>query len=167
MILRLAAASTALALLLTACGGSTGEPSANPTERPEYARQAGEAGAERFAGYWVEALNEASDTGDTEALRSLSATSCAACTDFANQLDTIYGADGRVESEGWQVGKVVPEAGATDDDVTLLVTFQVPPQKVYPSADAEPESYEGGEQAFRMTLTREDGDWTITNLTAR
>ena len=161
MIVRLAAVSAALVLGLSACGTETEA----PPEEPGAA--AGQPGAEQFAGQWVDALNEATESGDTEELRTLAAAECAACTDFADQLDTIYGKDGRVESDGWEITKMVPEAGGTDDDVTLLMTVDASPQRVFASADADAKEFEGGQQAFRITVMRSEGAWRVTELEPR
>ena len=53
------------------------------------------------------------------------------CTDFPQQVDSIYDAGGRVESEDWTIKSVVPEHGATDQQVGMLITVTVPPNTVY------------------------------------
>lgn len=167
MIARLAAVSLALVLGMSACGSTDDDPSDEPSERPEFAQEAGVAGAERFAGYWVETLNEATDSGDTETYRSLASEDCAACEDFAQQLDTIYESGGRVESKGWEIAKIVPEAGATEDAVGLLMTVDVSEQTVYKTADAKADTFDGGTQAFRLELIREDEAWLVDDLSPR
>lgn len=154
------------ALLLLALAGCSSE-DAQVEAPPAYADNAGEAGAEQFAGYYVDTLNEATDSGETATLRDLSGTSCDACTDFADQLDTIYGKGGRVETDGWEVKTMVPEAGGTDDKVTVLVTVTIPEQKVFATQKAKAKTFDGGNQAFRMSMTRSDGEWQVTDLTPR
>lgn len=161
-----AAASVVLLLSLTACGGAD-EPAASESEVPAFADNEGAAGAEQFVGFWTDALNQATSSGDTEKFRSLSADACRACGDFANQLDKLYAAGGRVESDGWEINKVVPEAGATDNEVGLMVTFTVSPQKVYQSEDAKAQKFEGGNQGFRFHLVREQGEWQVHDLSPR
>ena len=165
MLSRIAAALSAVLLLsLAACGGDD-EPTAD--EVPAYADNAGEAGAEQFVGYWTDTLNTETASGETEDLKALASPECQACTDFATQLDQIYADGGRVESEGWEINKIVPEAGATDDEVGLLVTFAVSPQKVFESEDAKPQKFEGGNQGFRFHLVRDEGTWQVQDLTPR
>ena len=165
MLSRIAAALSAVLLLsLAACGGDD-EPTAD--EVPAYADNAGEAGAEQFVGYWTDTLNEATTSGETADLKALAAPGCQACTDFAAQLDDIYAGGGHVESEGWEINKIVPEAGASDDEVGLLVTFAVSPQKVYESEDAKAQEFEGGNQGFRFHLVRDEGTWQVQDLTPR
>ena len=165
MLSRIAAALSAVLLLsLAACGGDD-EPTAD--EVPAYADNAGEAGAEQFVGYWTDTLNTATASGETEDLKALASPECQACTDFATQLDQIYAGGGHVESGGWEINKIVPEAGATDDEVGLLVTFAVSPQKVFESEDAKPQKFEGGNQGFRFHLVRDEGTWQVQDLTPR
>ncbi len=163
---RTAAVPVVLLLSLTACGGDD-EPPADEGDVPAFADNEGTAGAEQFLGFWTDTLNEATATGDTEQLKSLSADECTTCDDFAEQLDQIYEAGGRVESDGWEIEKAVPEAGATDNEVGLLVTFSVSPQTVYQTEDAEAQEFEGGNQGFRFHLVREQGEWQVHDLSPR
>ena len=166
IVSRTAAASVVLLLFLTACGGEDGPTSAE-SDVPAFADNEGAAGAEQFVGFWTDTLNQATTSGDTEQLKSLATDACKACGDFASQLDQIYAAGGRVESGGWEINKVVPEAGATEDEVGLLVTFTVPPQRVYQSEDAKAQKFEGGNQGFRFHLVREQGEWQVQDLSPR
>jgi hypothetical protein len=162
VISRLAALPAVLLLTLTACGGDDVADS-----RPEYANEEGRAGAEKFAGYWVDQINVATESGDTKELKSLGLESCDVCTDFPEQLDEIYDAGGRVESQDWAIKTVVPERGATNDRVGMLITVEVPENTVYPTEDADPQTFPGGDQRFRMIVVREEDHWMIKELTPR
>jgi hypothetical protein len=167
---RLAALSAVLLFPLTACGDDGGAVLGGDDvakDRPAYANEEGQAGAEQFAGYWVDQINAASASGETEELRSLGLKSCDVCSDFPQQLETIYAAGGRVESENWTIKNVVPEAGNSDERVGMLLTVQVPENTVYASENAEPQKFPGGNQRFRMILVREDDHWMIKDLTPR
>jgi len=150
---------------LTACGADD-EPTATE-EAPAFADNAGEAGAEQFIGFWTDTLNEATTSGDTEELKALAAKECTACGAFAAQLDQIYAAGGHVESDGWAIEEITPEAGATDNEVGLLVKYKVAPQKVFESEDAKARDFDGGPQGFRFHLLREDGEWQVHDLSPR
>lgn len=164
MLSRLAAVS-ALVLTMSACGGSDG--SDTDSERPEFARNPGAAGAQQFADLWVDTVNRATETGETEELRSLAAPDCETCEVFPARLEQIYEAGGSIETEEWDIVEMVPEAGATDDAAAVLVTVQIPPQTVIESEGAEPTEVEGGRQAFRMVMERTDGDWFLQDVTPR
>lgn len=160
---RAAALTAALLLVLTACGGGDSVAEA----RPDYANQPGRGGAEKFAGYWVDQINKASATGKTAPLEALGLPECDTCTDFANHLDEVYSGGGRVESDDWTLKSVIPEHGATDDRVGMLLTVTVPPNKVYTSGDAKAQSFPGGDQRFRMIVVRKDDHWMIKDLEPR
>jgi hypothetical protein len=160
---RAAALIAALLLALTACGGGDSVAEA----RPDYANQPGRDGAEKFAGYWVDQINKASSTGKTDPLKALGLPACQTCTDFANHLDDVYGAGGRVESDDWTLKSVVPEHGATDQRVGMLLTVTVPPNKVYASEDGKAQSFPGGDQRFRMIVVRKADHWMIQELEPR
>lgn len=164
---RVLPALTAVLLLSSTAACGSDDPADTTGERPAYADNAGRAGAEQFVGFWTDTLNEATASGDTQELKSLAAADCTACADFAGQLDKIYAAGGHVESDGWAVNKVVPEAGATDDEVGLMVTFDVSPQTVYLKKKSKPQEFPGGTQGFRFHLIREDGDWAVQDLSPR
>lgn len=163
----LAALTAVLLLSSTAACSSDDDASGKTDEAPAYADNEGEAGAEQFIGFWTDTLNQATASGETAQLKSLATDECTACADFAGQLDQIYADGGHVESDGWAVNKVVAEAGATANEVGLLVTFDVSPQKVYLKKDAKPKEFQGGSQGFRFHLVREDGDWAVLDLTPR
>lgn len=167
MLSRIAAISVALLLSLTACGGEEQPSTQSENDVPAFADNPGQAGAEQFVGFWTDTLNEATTSGDTKQLKTLAADACKACGEFAAQLDRIYAAGGHVESDGWEIEEIVPEAGGTENEVGLLVTFQVAPQDVYKSEDAEVETFDGGRQGFRFHLVREQTEWQVHDLSPR
>ncbi len=167
MIRRLAALSAALLLALTGLSACSDDADTVAEARPDYANQTGEAGAEKFAGYWVDQINKATTTGDTKGLKSLGLDGCDVCTDFPQQVDSIYDAGGRVESEDWTIKSVVPEHGATDQQVGMLITVTVPPNTVYAKEGAEPQKFPGGDQRFRMIVVRQSEHWMIKELSPR
>src|SRR5512139_1381268 len=100
VIRRTAALSATLLLALTGLSACSGDDADTVAEaRPSYANQSGEPGAEKFAGYWVDQVNKATSTGETKGLKSLGLVGCDLCSDFPKQVDQIYAAGGRVESE--------------------------------------------------------------------
>ena len=147
--------------------GETDAGTGDVEERPGYAGEEGTAGAQQFATYWVETLNEATTSGETAQLRSLAAPECQTCDDFAEQLEEIYGAGGRVEAEGWEIASMTPEAGSSEDTTGLLLQVDVPAQQVYASEDAKVQEFEGGKQGLRMQLVWDDDQWFVANLSPR
>ena len=161
----------ACALTLVGCGGSD-SPSSSPTPTQSFAgptmpaqAQGGDRnGAKAFVSFWVETLNFATDSGDTEGLKALSTKECEACTGFAQTLDEIYGKGGRVDSGGWTVSAAVPIADQPENETAFQLRLELKPQKVYESKDAKPKKYPGGEQGARIILIREDDHWLVKRV---
>jgi hypothetical protein len=122
-----------------------------------------EAAAE-FVGHWVQTLNYATESGDTEGIKSLAAKDCRSCADFANTLDQIYGAGGHVESAGWELESAVPVADQPATEPSFQLALKLAPQTVYQSKGAKPEKFNGGTQPARIFLIREDDHWLVKRL---
>ena len=116
---RLAVVSGVLGLLLapvlSGCGGSA-EPqplprptaslspsSASPTPPvlPAAAEEKTKAGAIAFAGNFIEMLNFAGATGDTQQLRTLYLPLCTRCEAIADGIDQTYSAGGNISGGSW------------------------------------------------------------------
>jgi len=140
------------------------EPSAKASSVPSYANNTGTKGAEQFVGYWVDELNKATLTGKTAKFKSLAFSTCSRCTDFATQLDAIYGAGGHVETTGWKIDVMVPETGLPKGETGMSVKLKVAPQTVYKKKGATAEKHPGGELRIRLLLTRPAGVWRVTTF---
>lgn len=113
-------AAVAAAVLLLVAGCSDGDPSPrdpsstwSPTgtmetptsaapdpvepELPAEAKEASEAGARAFIGYYWELINYAQVTGDVKALKAVSARTCDVCTGLASDLRDLYRSGGHLE----------------------------------------------------------------------
>ncbi|QWZ09217.1 hypothetical protein KRR39_05340 [Nocardioides panacis] len=172
MIRRLLLPCVALvcALVLSSCGGGNDSP-ATVDGFPAYVTANNEKGAQSFARYWIDTLNEATNSGDTAKFKKLNKDSCTTCGDFAKQLDDIYGAGGRVETDGFKIKKIVNEAGVPAPGAGVSVVLTATPQKVYakrggdrpraqgrrPAAAADhgarPEALGDGPHRHRLTLS--------------
>lgn len=168
----LLAAVLACVVSLAGCSDSSSSPEASPTPTQTFAGPAMSSGAqgesrdaaESFVRYWVETLNYATDSGDTEGLKSLATKDCENCADFAQTLDEIYGKGGRVESKGWSLESAVPMADQPENQPAFQVKLKLQPQKVFATKDSEPETYPGGDQPARVVLIREDDHWLVEQL---
>jgi hypothetical protein len=163
VIRRLIALSAALACVFAVAGCSS-DKSGTPSGTPSYAQANDLHGAKEFASYWVDTLNQATDSGNTKKLRSLSLKSCTVCTDFADHLDRIYGAGGHVETKGWTVKSVIPVTGLPHGQTAFQVTSAISAQKVYEKKGAPVKKYKGGNEKLQMFLTRKDNHWLVQHL---
>jgi hypothetical protein len=155
--------SLACCLALTSCGGGD-EKKTDDLGIPAYARTNDEKGAQGFARYWIDTLNEATTSGDTKQFRKISQKSCKTCTDFAKQLDDIYAKGGHVETEGFQIKKMANEANIPAPGAGVSVVATATPQKVYASKGAEPRSLKGGDVRFRFIMLRNGEHWEMDRI---
>ena len=80
-----------------------------PRPEPAAWEEKSEDGAVAFAEHWVDVFNEAQRSGETSTTCVRSApTRASAATDFAGQLEDLYGDGGVIESEGWTIVQPVP-----------------------------------------------------------
>jgi hypothetical protein len=131
---------------------------------PSSAQGADRAAAEEFVGHWVQTLNYATASGDTEGLKMLATRDCISCANFANTLDQIYGAGGHVESAGWALESAVPVADQPETEPSFQLALKLAPQTVYQSEGAKPEKFRGGTQPARIFLIRESDHWLVKRL---
>jgi hypothetical protein len=156
--------SLACCLALASCGSGDDAKASSGPDIPAYAKANDERGAQKFAEYWIETLNAATVSGETKKLKTLQKKSCNTCVDFAKQLDTIYGAGGRVETKGFQVKSLVPEAGVPKPGAGVSATLQSTPQTVYRSKNAQPQKYKGAELRLRLIMVRADDHWLMDRI---
>lgn len=170
MIRRLLVLSVSLVccLLLSSCsGGNAGGTSGDGQTVdgfPAYVTTNDEKGAQSFARFWIDTLNEATTSGDTTKLKSIQKPSCTTCADFAKQLDDIYGAGGHVETDGFSVKKILNEAGVPAPGAGVSVTLTATPQKVYKAKGAPPRSLKGGEVRLRLIMVRVKSHWEMDRI---
>jgi hypothetical protein len=63
--------SLACAFALTSCGNGDDAKASSGPDIPAYAKTNDDRGAQKFAQYWIETLNEATTSGDTKKLKTL------------------------------------------------------------------------------------------------
>jgi hypothetical protein len=139
--------------------GSSGGPSI-----PTAAKADTEDGVKQFASYWIDTLNEATTSGDTQQLKELALKSCTVCTDFADRLDKIYADGGHVETDGFQVKSATMDAGMTEKAAGVLLNLNATPQTVFEKKGAKPEEHQGGQLRLRMLVSREGDHWLVKEI---
>ncbi len=157
-------AAVAVCFAVASCS-SSGKPSnSSAAGIPSYATSNDEHGAQEFASYWVDTLNKATVTGKTAQLKAISAKGCSRCNDFLQQLNKMYAAGGHVETKGWAVQTMVPEAGLPKNVAAVKVAVKVAPQTVYRTSKSQAEKLKGGEMTFRLVMGRQDNHWIVQNI---
>lgn len=81
-------------------GTGGGSPTVTPAPQvpalPAAAREASEAGARAFVGYYWELVNYAQATGDVKRLQSVAAPTCDVCAAFTSKVGALYAKGGRI-----------------------------------------------------------------------
>src|SRR5689334_5309504 len=103
-----------LCFAVAGCGGSpepkslpkkSPSPSASrsvtPPVMPDAAKETTKAGATAFVRHYVDVLNYATFTGDTEPAHSLDGGKCKSCERMLASIESIYSAGGHVEGGAW------------------------------------------------------------------
>lgn len=164
------------ALLAAACSSGTPEEeptprmpetsttTATPTPEPEAWEVRSRAGVEAYLERYVELLSNAMRTGDTASLLELTQ-ECDECRELADQIDAVYAADGRIETEpkqfkGWSLG----ESGITKDNTVATVRYQSPPATWIRQSGGTPETYPGGLDEQGISLRWTGDSWRVTSI---
>ena len=100
-----------LVMMLVGCSGEPDPPeeTASPTPEitapalPELADDDSPAGAEAFARHYIEVLNYASATGDTDPLDELSSEHCSGCRKYIDLYRSTYEDGGFFKDSDWKV----------------------------------------------------------------
>lgn len=98
--------------------GSAGPSSSKAPKLPAAAKSADEAGAEAYVRYYVDVVNAAADTGDTEVLHA-AVTKCSTCQQFPAIYDDMYNNGGWVDGGFYRVLDV--QATMKDDETAQAV----------------------------------------------
>ena len=131
---------------------------------PAYATANTPAGAQGFARYWITTLNKATVDGKTKKLRTLQKKSCTTCTDFANQLDTIYAKGGHVDTKGFKVKKILNDSSVPKPGAGVSVVLTATPQTVVASQGAKPRHIKGGDLRLRLIMVRVSNHWVMDRI---
>ncbi len=133
---------------------------------PEVAKEDSKEGAVAFVKYYVQLLNAASSSGNTQSLRALHLRSCGACDSVADLIDRTYDLGGRIEGDGWTIRSVRFFRDPSHVDEALINTVvSVGAQRVYQSSSPEPKVFEGNpRREVLWGLRHKSGHWRIISL---
>jgi hypothetical protein len=159
--------SLACVLALSSCNSDSGGSDTTPKTVdgiPAYATTNDAQGAQGFARYWIDTLNQATTSGDTKKLKTLQKANCSICADFAKQLDTIYAAGGHVDTQGFKIKKILNDSGVPKPGAGVSVVMNATPQKVQKSKGAPVQSIKGGDLRLRPIMVREKAHWVMDRI---
>ena len=141
----------AATVLLAGCSGkptpkepdttSTPSPTATPPPLPEAATHETAEGAASFVDHYLDVLNYSAHTGDTDALRALSASGCGSCSNYLDVVDATHDAGGGYTGGDWTTGDLTVTAEGSewrlDGEVTTAAgTFDDGSNELTPTASS-------------------------------
>lgn len=151
-------------LALGACSGDDPEPKFAPTPTPTAPTSPSPTdeamSPEDTVRAWVDAQNHALRTGDTGAMKSLSADGCRGCDDFTNPIEQVYRDGGHFSTDGWTVEGTHLKSTADPSVVDLAVT--IAGGRTTAKAGAQPVTYESEKELLVVKLVPDGDSWAIS-----
>jgi hypothetical protein len=164
----------ALFLALSSCGG---DPKADPTPTPsspvttpvsttpappvmpDAAKANTKAGAIAFVRYYVELINHAQATGETDGTTRVEDRSCNSCTRVRRTVEDIYTSGGRIDGGAWNVtitsASRRPDLGAW----SVFTTVIYGPQKVIQPSGTR--NLKGGRTPMTFVVRYANSGWSV------
>lgn len=165
-LVRVAALLAALTLILAACTDNDPEPTLDPTPSTSTTSPISPTPSTTPAlptgidavRDWVSERNRALNTGDTAALRELTADDCASCEPYIDLIEDVYTAGGKYETTGWTVDRI---RKVKSTEVTAAITMH---GGVMIAAAGEPaDEYEQDKAIFRFRV-KPGGDGLVVSF---
>lgn len=161
------------ALLLVLVGGCSSDPepkepkpSAKPTitapTMPAQAKENTPEGASAFVGYYVKALNYASNTGDVADLVQLSSDSCAGCASYIDLYRAVYKDGGFFKDSDWKLGDLDVTMG--EGQAVVFGTVTSPPGTYAKDSHSSPKPGESENSDLTFIVKRSGAGWTLETL---
>ena len=164
---RALAVAVAGLLLLAGCSDNPEpaplEPSSSPStsespdaapEMPDEARENTPEGAEAFVRYWVEVLNHATVSGETQILRDHSSSDCTSCQSILDLIDSTYGDGGAIQSEGWKINQMSVALGPGNPAPASAALVIISSPQSFTDSESQPvRRTKGGRQPIDLSLS--------------
>lgn len=150
----------------------TTDPTDDPTDDPEgpvepalpaAARAPTRAGAEAFVRYYIDLLNYAGATGDTDAFEA-AAKGCDSCANLAQNFRDTYENGGYYKTRGWRVETLFASVAG---NLSSTAVAQVKETRITwrESEDARIRHLPADRVSLRFSMSRSDGSWQIRRFT--
>lgn len=128
---------------------TTAEPTSEPTPEPESAAE--------FIRRWAQVEMEMENSGETAEYRALSP-GCEACRKLADQVDSIYAADGFIEWGGWDIRSIKRHEDFVDGYEVVVVSS---PTRYRETKGGPLKRFAGGRDSH-LLIVRENADgWYV------
>lgn len=173
MKFRSVVATCGLALALAGCsGGESDEPSASATpsapsssattsEEPSPTFDPKDETAKQFIRRWIRLRNQMLNSGQTDALRAVTAAGCRDCQELLESREQVRADGGWVKTEGWRATAIHHDGGAQ-----WSVLIHEEPFQWVESEDAPVETSDPAEWHLKFHIARDDKDaWVLADMT--
>jgi hypothetical protein len=112
---------------------------------------------------WVDAQNQALETGDTDRLRAFGTEDCVGCSDYPDGIEQIYEAGGSFDGGAWTF--VQGRARDLEDGVTRFSAgISIAAGTTIAAEGAEPVSYPAESRIFVFDMVKQSVAWRFTRI---
>ena len=118
--------------------------------------------AKAFVEYYIDLLNYAMVSGDTEAFRAASMPGCGGCADYVDFVNGIYADGGYYQTGGWNDLRVV--LSGRDSGLLFAITATAPPVRYKLSRSAKARTTDGERFTFSVVLEEVKGQWSTSDI---
>lgn len=147
----------------SASASSSPEQTSAPTLPPE-AKGTSAKAAKAFVRYYVQLINFATVTGSTQGLQSASGAGCKSCSDVVDRINSVYGAGGRIQSDGWRINSIKIVPGQPRSRPVIDVGIILSPQDVVKHNGAKAVHFKGGRLPATFRLRRVQNSWMVSSV---
>lgn len=144
-----------IVVLLVGCGSAeepapepehaTSSPPESPPPMPRSAKDDTDSGAIAFTKHYVDVLNYAAVTGDTDELKRLSSPKCEGCQEYIDLYEKVYSDGGYYKDGEWALSDFDLRSGVTDNARAISAHVRVA-QGSHKAADDDSEVREEAEE---------------------
>jgi hypothetical protein len=160
--------NTAPATSVTQPAAAVSSPLASPPERPEAAYGLTLAAAELFIRHYVDLMNYAAATGDTTAMRSVSAKGCVGCGKYYASVEQVNEQDGGLIGDYRERVVEVTELTRTGHEkVSAATNVTVGSYTARQSPSATPVVIKASPYTEEMVLAADGGNWQMFEMELR
>lgn len=110
---------------------------------------------------WVEAQNVALHTGDTTALRQLSADPCESCDGFIDPIEQVYKNGGVFKTRGWTV-EGAKARSRTGEPIVIDAAITIAGGKTMREDGAEPVIYKAEKHIMVFKVVSDGRGWAVS-----
>lgn len=144
-------------------GSSTPTPSPDTTTAPVLS-DASRKGGEGFVSHWMNVFSQAQLTGDTSALRAISAPECENCQTYITNVEEFHAKGGEVLTDkGWKVVQAA-EVKRRGDWRMIGARVHIAPQRVRKTPEASVTRNREQFIAYQAEIRRKRGSWVMDQL---